>query len=221
MSRKYKGKYLLIQSLFRLLLFSILVSGSIPAIYAQATVATNVMEALAQLGLDDSIDIVQVKRNFIIAKPKELPNGMVDHALWDSIQKDLRVAKELGANSSWLHDSPVLSKLFGNGAHSYRQRTLPSLQAVFYFPNALETLRFFKFNKAAHYYIKLDVDRFPPGSSKFNSGRHFVIELFPHWLWRGSTNQKRIAAQLSNNKFRDEKAHSHKADPKKQIAGGQ
>jgi hypothetical protein len=217
MSRKYEGIYWLIKSLFRMLLFSILISGSIPEICAQATVATNVMEALAQLGLDDSIHIVQVNRNFIIARPKELPNGMVDHALWNSIQKDLRVAKDMGENSYWLHDSPFLSKLFGNGVHSYRRRTLPSLQAVFFLPTALNMPSFFKLKEEVNYYIKLDVDRFPPGSSKFNSGRHFVIEILPHWLLRGCSNQKRIAAQLSNNKLRDEKAHSHKADLKKQT----
>ena len=181
---------------------------SSPRTSAQATAATNVGEMLAQLELDDAVDVVEVSRSFVIVKPREMPDGTVNHALWESIQVDLQEAKNTGDKGQWMHDNTFMSRLFGNGIHSYRQRIRPSLQAVFYFFGKPGTPRALKFDRKVPYYIKLDVDRFPPGSTKYNSGRHFVIELFPHWLLRGSTNQQIIAGQLSRRAARGERAHA-------------
>lgn len=182
------------------------VSG--PRTSAQATVATNVGEVLGQLELGDAVDVVEVGRSFVIARPRQMPDGTVNHALWESIQVDIREARDTGDRGQWLHDNTFMSRLFGNGIHSYRQRIRPSLQAVFYFFGKPGTPRALKFDRKAPYYIKLDVDRFPPGSTKYNSGRHFVIELFPHLLLRGCTNQQIIAGQLSRRAARNERAHA-------------
>jgi len=181
---------------------------SSPRTLAQANVATNVEEVLAQLELDDAVDVVEIGRSFVIVKPRQMPDGTVNHALWESIQVDIQEAKGTGNRGLWMHDNTFMSKLFGNGIHSYRQQIRPSLQAVFYFFGKAGTPRALKFDRKAPYYIKLDVDRFPPGSTKYNSGRHFVIELFPHWLLRGSTNQQIIAGQLSRRRARAERAHA-------------
>jgi len=197
----------LVQPIFCLSVFLSLGFWNVPLAYAvcdKPTVADNVMEALAQMDLDNSIEIVLVSNTYVLAKPKELPSGLPNQALWDSIRRDVKEAKQTGSAGHWLHDNCFMSQLFRNGIYSYRLFALPSLHAVFYFPGTPGTPYYLRFDNKVPYYIKLDMDRFPPGTTRFNSGRHFVIEVFPHWLMRGCTNQNRIAGQLKKNRLRDE-----------------
>jgi hypothetical protein len=193
-----------VKSAFFLPIILVLASTSYCRAYAQTTVAANVSEALAQSGLNGSVEMVRVHRDFVIAKPRVLPDGEADHSLWNLIQWEITRAQGAGTKGRWLHDPPCLSRLLGNGIHSYRQRSRPSLQAVFYFPGSAGAPPFLDSQGEAPYFIKLDVDRFPPGGARLNSARHFLIEILPHWLLQGRTNQERIAAKLRQRRQANE-----------------
>ncbi len=146
----------------------------------QTTVADNVITVLDVFGLADSIEIVSVNKNYVIARPRLRPDGAVDNRLWETIN-----SSRARGERKWVHDNTAMSWLSRNGTHSYRQASRPSLQAVFSFRD----------KKVVK--IKLDIDRFPPGGNgPMTSARHFFQEMVPN-LWLGKrTNQSRISRSL-------------------------
>lgn len=144
------------------------------------TIADNVMTVLRAEGLENSIDIVEVCDDHLIAAPRRRPEGSYDTALFDSIMRSRKAGRK-----EWIHDNVVWSWLWGHGTRSYRERTRPSLHAVFFFSRGGVIEK-----------IKLDIDRFPPGATKVTGARHALQELIPNKVFGKKTDQNYIAGAL-------------------------
>ncbi len=159
------------------------------------TVEDVVRERLLQLdpdgkaGLLDSIESSTHDDWSMTAVFRKLDNGNVDNAIWDFVQRD-RQQK----NPTIMHDNQFMSRRKGNGYHSYREKTRPSLQVVFLFHDGD------KVPYAAH----MDMDRFPPGASYVTSVRHFFQEQVRHRVFRGKKDYPRMARSLK--RIRDAQA---------------
>lgn len=146
----------------------------------QTTVADNVITVLNVLGAADSIEILSVNRNYVIARPRVRSDATIDNRLWETIN-----SSRLRGEKKWVHDNTAMSWLNRHGTHSYRQASRPSLQAVFLFRD----------KKIVE--IKLDVDRFPPGGNgPLTSARHLFQEMLPNLLLGKMTDQSRISRSL-------------------------
>lgn len=144
------------------------------------SVAENVMTALRVQGLSHSIDVIETYEDHVVAVPHRRADGTNDTSLLDYIRLSRKEGKR-----EWIHDNTVCSWFWGHGTYSYRQRVRPSLHATFFFSPDGKLAK-----------IKLDVDRFPPGSTKITSARHLIQELIPNKLFGKKTDQTYIAGAL-------------------------